>query len=559
MKHLNCITTQLKIVAVIFLIFCTERNDILDRGQQLMLIFGYIGIVAFYTLWIFSILSMLIVAFMPNSFLKSLYIAMLFATTIVGVSYMKISGSPLMYDNLFSLIENTEFAENALSQYKKELFDAIIISSISFILFFPAHYRVKSFFSYSHIKKISYLIALFPVIIIFLLTLARGGYGVRATPMQYRIVSMLSTAGIQHIFTKENNREIVKFNPYTKADKMNIVLIVDESVRGDYLDINTNRGLTPYLFSSRKKIINFGFASSGANCSAQSNQILRFGPNVNKFNTTFRTNPYIWSYAKKAGYRTLMIEGQAKKGMLNNRMEKNELKEIDEFVYPNGLSSFDKDASIANIIASNIKRAEKNMGPVFIIAVKAGLHFPYNNIYPNNEEKFKISGEFSDKTNRINAYKNAIRYMMDNFFKIIFGITYNNTIVIYTSDHGQNLFDNGYNITHCSTVNVSPYEGIVPFFVITDNQYYKDKFIKSSSIKCNKISHFDIYPSILDIMGYNEKDYCEQHGYSLFSNIDHDRKFTSALLSVSINRVNDDIVWNYLPDTLQSDGCSGRP
>ena len=48
-------------------------------------------------------------------------------------------------------------------------------------------------------------------------------------------------------------------------------------VRGDYLDINNNQNITPSLFAKKNEIINFGIASSGANDSAKSNQILRTG------------------------------------------------------------------------------------------------------------------------------------------------------------------------------------------------------------------------------------------------------------------------------------------
>ena len=41
------------------------------------------------------------------------------------------------------------------------------------------------------------------------------------------------------------------------------------------------------------------------------------------------------------------------------------------------------------------------------------------------------------------------------------------TIVFYTSDHGQNLLDRGIQ-THCNTVEPHPFEGFVPAAVLTD-------------------------------------------------------------------------------------------
>ena len=49
-----------------------------------------------------------------------------------------------------------------------------------------------------------------------------------------------------------------------------IVMIMDESVRGDYLTLNDpTQNTTPFL-NTTSDLINFGVASSGANCSATS-------------------------------------------------------------------------------------------------------------------------------------------------------------------------------------------------------------------------------------------------------------------------------------------------
>ena len=50
-----------------------------------------------------------------------------------------------------------------------------------------------------------------------------------------------------------------------------VILIVDESVRADYISLNNpSRDTTPFLVSKRNDIANFGVAISAANCSARS-------------------------------------------------------------------------------------------------------------------------------------------------------------------------------------------------------------------------------------------------------------------------------------------------
>jgi glucan phosphoethanolaminetransferase (alkaline phosphatase superfamily) len=215
---------------------------------------------------------------------------------------------------------------------------------------------------------------------------------------------------------------------------------------GDYYDLNNDTlHLTPYLSSQKDRLCNFGLASAGANCSTESNIILRFGVNPDHIEQSFKTNPYIWQFARQAGYRTIMIEGQAKKGKLNNRMTADELRYIDEFIYPEGESSYEKDLNIAEAISK--LTSHNNSKPVFIYAVKAGLHFPYTAEVPRNKAKFKIDyadNSAASRVNMVNSYKNGIAYLIDPFFKALLqNNTYGSSILLYTSDHGQNLLDNG--------------------------------------------------------------------------------------------------------------------
>ena len=54
-------------------------------------------------------------------------------------------------------------------------------------------------------------------------------------------------------------------------------MIMDESVRGDYVSLNdAAHNTTPYL-KATDNLVNFGVAISGANCSDISRTIFRFG------------------------------------------------------------------------------------------------------------------------------------------------------------------------------------------------------------------------------------------------------------------------------------------
>lgn len=153
-----------------------------------------------------------------------------------------------------------------------------------------------------------------------------------------------------------------------------MVLIVDESVRGDFIDINgRNMGITPFLYKNQDRIINFGYSSSGANCSA----VIRYwdlDTNPKNFEKTFNHNPYIWSYAQKAGYQTILIEGQAKKGTLNNKLSTDEVKNINTIINLKTENSRETDLNIAKKIKQLL--SSEHTKPLFIYVVKQGIHFP---------------------------------------------------------------------------------------------------------------------------------------------------------------------------------------
>jgi glucan phosphoethanolaminetransferase (alkaline phosphatase superfamily) len=547
-----------KVAGIAVLVILGEHKyKIFDRYEELMHSYGILGGLGFAFFWVISIVALLVSAFLPHLLTRIVLAAVFFGSTWVGLAYTNIIGvSVFTYDNLYVLIENMSFAGDALSHYKKDILYALFIASFAFVFVVSPPDDFKKRFPRIHMPVVAYSLSVFPFLALFAIALLRGGYGLAQTPIQYRIPAMLSMIALEKALYEENVREEVKISPepVREGRPPNVILVVDESLRGDYIDLNKDQGVTPFLSSIRDRVANFGYASSGANCSAESNQILRYGPNLNDFERTFRTNPFIWQYAKKAGYKTIMIEGQAAKGKLNNRMNGMELSFIDQFMYSEGKYSYEKDMDITKKI--NTLLSSQGSEPLFILAVKKGLHFPYNDKVPEEKRKFKSKNdglEIDEKSDLINSYKNAVAYLTDDFFRgLLENKKFDQTVIIYTSDHGQNLLDNGVNMSHCSTDNTSPFEGLIPLLAITGNIAYKEKFDRAVLRNKDKASHFNIYPTILNLFGFQNETIEKRHGKTLFDDITEPRRFLSGLLT--INRLNlgsrKETKWNFVPDTL---------
>jgi glucan phosphoethanolaminetransferase (alkaline phosphatase superfamily) len=547
-----------KVAGIAVLIaFGEHQYKILQRFEDLVHSYGILGGLGFAILWVISILALLVGAFLPNLIFRIFLAVIVFASTWVGLTYTNIvGGSIFTYDNLYVLVENLNYAGDAWTHYKQDILYGLFIASFAFVFIVAPPADFKKRFPQTQKPALAYSLIGLPFLILFAIALLRGGYGLAQTPIQYRIPAMLSMIALEKIVFEENIREEVKASPepLMEGKPPNVILLVDESLRGDYIDLNKDQGITPFLASMQNRVANFGYASSGANCSAESNQILRYGPNVNDFDRTFKTNPYIWQYAQKAGYETIMIEGQAHKGKLNNRMNSTELSYIDKFIYSSGNNSYEKDMDIAKTIKNLL--ASQEAEPLFILVVKKGLHVPYNDKVPEERRKFKLKSADTDNWDRsdlISSYKNGVAYLIDDFFfELLAKKRLDQTVIIYTSDHGQNLLDNGTYLSHCSTDNTSPFEGVVPLLAITDNSAYLEKFNRAATRNKDKASHFNIYPTILSLFGYEKEIIAKKHGKTLFDDITEPRKFLSGLLA--INRLDfgsrKEIKWNFLPDNL---------
>ena len=327
-----------------------------------------------------------------------------------------------------------------------------------------------------------------------------------------------------------------------------VVLIVDESIRGDFIDLNKDRGLTPFLTSQDSLIANFGLAVSASNCTNASNAILRLGANPETLGKQkILENPSIWKYAKKAGFETTYMLSYFKPQDYLNYMNEDERKLIDHYAFVDSdVIPQLYDHELAQQIIEITKRPE----PQFIYLNKRGVHFPYASAYPEEEAVFKpfmkTDDPISTRERLVNTYKNAVRWTVDGFFKkLIPGINLEETLLIYTSDHGQNLMDDGKLVTHCRRISPTLNEAIVPLFVITENSALYQKFQDAAHYNLNRTNHFQVFPTILTLFGYDENHVSETYYQTLFEPVKERLGFTTGIITGLFGREPD---WNPCDD-----------
>lgn len=225
-------------------------------------------------------------------------------------------------------------------------------------------------------------------------------------------------------------RDAVTAVPDTVGAPRHIVWLVDESVAAAPF----GRLVAPML--AKVPHSDFGTAAALGNCSAPAQVALRSGVDVLNVGrrTDLRRTPSIWGYARRAGYRTRLIDGQAV-GAPQNLLLAPEAALIDE-LHPMA-GGIDTDLRIAGYL----NRKMKEPGKSFTLAVLRGVHFQYRDHYP--------AGTIPDDSPVPRQYDTALSWSKRGFFEaLLAGVDRDAVAIVYTSDHGQNLAPGA--LPHCS-------------------------------------------------------------------------------------------------------------
>lgn len=185
---------------------------------------------------------------------------------------------------------------------------------------------------------------------------------------------------------------------------------------------------------------------------------------------------------QKAQYNTFWVSNQTKSGLFTNEIGCfSDLCDEQEFIDNKGVFAFEKEKSskflderLLGVLDKYLCDSFQNM---FYIVHMMGSHYVYKNRYPTEFAKFSskdysMSHPYLSIENReiVSQYDNSILYSDSVIYEIFNKFNYRDAVVIYISDHGQDVFDssNDY-VGHAKTGNdISERSGReVPMMVYT--------------------------------------------------------------------------------------------
>lgn len=298
-----------------------------------------------------------------------------------------------------------------------------------------------------------------------------------------------------------------------KIKDLKVVLIIGESARTKNFSINGYKRETTPNLEKTNNLISFKDVSTASNLTSYAVSSMLSYKTAERFSFTENNDESVIKMFEKLGFTTawfstqkavgddnalLVIAMQAQKYFFGNSISKtigtNQI--YDEYL----LDFFDKE--IAN--------DEDN----FVILHTQGSHFLFDERYPDDFRKFtpvcrKTNPKECSVEESTNAYDNSILYTDYFISKVIDRLKSENAILFYASDHGQFLGENGI-YYHGNTGDIDHEEHKVPMFLwmsdgLMKNKFYKEKFANAKLKIGEKISHDNLFDSLLECSGVDSK------------------------------------------------------
>lgn len=457
--------------------------------------------------------GLLMVPFLSGWKARTFFTSVLLAGFFADQVMVAVSGEHITLDLMRTLWRERAMAGDALSAYGATVTNKGILTAflgLAFLLPPPARRRVGIRFGTVPVAALAGVA----------LVMQSTREGIEAFPAPYSAPAQLAIAAFLPDTDAPVPRSPVPYDTPPRRGVQKIVMIVDESVRGDMLGINNPEfDNTPALRDASDLIANYGVALAAANCSAASRLILRVGLQSHQLpdrQGLWRRTPTIWQYAASAGYRTVLVDTWNR---LHSHMDQQEAATIDDLITVSDVPGYERDRVVADRVIALLEES----GPLFLYVNKAGTHPPYSRWFPPDssyDPTVVARNPPSDDSRRrtLRDYHKALRWSVDGFFARLLPTLRqrDDVVVIYTSDHGQSLYEGGYEVSHCSVrPDVAPGELWVPLFVIARVPELADAFASEARRAFNRADHFEVFPTLLELMGYPRDWIGKQYGPGL--------------------------------------------
>jgi len=311
----------------------------------------------------------------------------------------------------------------------------------------------------------------------------------------------------------------------------NIVLLLLESWRSDTMNDRVSPHM--YRFSQRSSVFAHHFSSGNSTPSGVFGLFYGIHPTYwtsVKANSASIDNPVLIDVLKENGYDFgIFADSHFQRHKIKDAM----FRDIDVHESFAGKNADTKDADMTSQLIKFVEAEHAAGRPFFGFAFYKSTHFNY--FYPRNDAPFKparkldlgITGSAHARENRnafFNDYLNSVHYTDELVGRVIAALdstgALDNTIVVVTSDHGEE-FDDNHADYWGHTGNFTGYQTRVPMFIYVP--WRKPRTVKATT------THIDLPPTLLEEgLGCPapERDYT--NGHDMFGKLPASRPIVIA-------------------------------
>lgn len=264
------------------------------------------------------------------------------------------------------------------------------------------------------------------------------------------------------------------FDSHPDSLKEIYVLVVGETSRADHWQINGYGRETNPKLSKRTDIYSFPKAMSESNTTHKSVPLLLSHLDSSTYGDSIYVVKSIISLFKEAGFRTAFISNQQRNGSFIDFFGE----EADTTIFLKDLAGPGTSGCDMDLIDEFDKIVSSVARKQLIVLHSYGSHFSYRDRYTDEYRHF-IPDNYTEaspgeKEKLLNAYDNTVRVTDDLLNTLIERIESFNpdmAAMVYTSDHGEDLYDDERNLFLHASPCPSFYQLRVPFVVWLSDGY----------------------------------------------------------------------------------------
>lgn len=293
-------------------------------------------------------------------------------------------------------------------------------------------------------------------------------------------------------------------------EKQVYILVIGETSRRENWQLNGYYRQTNPLLSKQTNLINFSNMISISSATRSSiPMILTRKPAEQVYKFTFPEKSII-SVFKEAGFKTYWLSTQQKFGAFDTTTSVY-AKEADEMHFLNKANYTDAGELDDVLIPEFDKIINSNEKKQFIVIHTLGSHYNYKHRYPNrfniftpslNEVENYSLQEQKYRTQLLNSYDNSIvftDFLLNEFLENLKKKKDISSFLLYSSDHGEDLFDEGCDKSGHGLETARNFE--IASFV-----WYSENFVNENKMRVEylnenryrKINQTSIFPTLVD-------------------------------------------------------------